>query len=231
MAIDADSHGLDQKDISAYFDGQSNTLLWISLGVTAVLYAVMDVIGVIIGLALVGYVLYKKFGDKGITDEQIDEAWAAIAESRREEAHKVALIDKEDTIRDAEWFFAWPDDLSPDTEYKSKEGEDGYFRRNHQRLVYMIYGKDQLVTFGETICIEDNWDGDDDSKEYYWQDVSSMGFDQKTNVLELACGPKIINYPLAGQDEDGFTDEKVKTEKATSVANSVRVILRERKSN
>ena len=230
MAINADSHGLDQKEISTYFDGQSNMLLWISLGVLVVLYSVMDTIGLIIGLALVGYVIYKRFGSSGLTDEQIDEAWAAIAESRRDEAHKVALIDKEDTIRDAEWFFAWPDDFSPDTEYKSKEGEDGFYRRNHQRLVYMIYGKDQLVTFGETICIEDGWDGDDDSKEYYWQDVSSMGFDQKTNVLELACGPKIINYPLAGQ-EDEDSDEKVKTDKATAVANSVRVILRERKSN
>ena len=230
MAINADSHGLDQKEISTYFDGQSNMLLWISLGVLVVLYSVMDTIGLIIGLALVGYVIYKRFGSSGLTDEQIDEAWAAIAESRRDEAHKVALIDKEDTIRDAEWFFAWPDDFSPDTEYKSKEGDDGFYRRNHQRLVYMIYGKDQLVTFGETICIEDGWDGDDDSKEYYWQDVSSMGFDQKTNVLELACGPKIINYPLAGQ-EDEDSDEKVKTDKATAVANSVRVILRERKSN
>ena len=223
-------HGLDQKDISAYFDGQSNTLIWVGLAVLVILYTFMDVLGAVIGIAILGYALYKRFGASGLTDEEIDAAWVKIAESRRDEAHRAALIEKEDTIRDAEWFFAWPNDFSPSTPYKSQEGEDGYYRRHTQRLVYMMYGKDQLVTFGETICIEDEWDGDDDSQEYYWKDVSSMGFDEKTNTLELASGPQMISYPLAGDDTEEGVSERVKTDKATEIANSVRVMLREKKS-
>ena len=92
-------HGLDQKDISAYFDGQSNTLIWVGLVVLAVLYSFMDTVGAIIGIALLGYILYKRFGTSGLTDEEIDAAWVKIAESRRDEAHRVALIEKDDTIR------------------------------------------------------------------------------------------------------------------------------------
>lgn len=224
-------HGLDSKDISAYFDGQSNTLMWFGVILLLVLWVAMDTIGLIIGGLILGFILYKRFGTSGLSDADIDAAWVKIAESRLDEAHRVALMDKGDTIRDAEWFFAWPDDFSPATPYKSREGEDGFYRRNTQRLVYMIYGKDQLVTFGETICIEDMWDGDDDSQEYYWSDVSSMGFDQKSNKLELACGPKIVGYPLSGDSGDDDSSERVKTDKAQEIANSVRVMLREKKSS
>jgi hypothetical protein len=226
--------GIEKKDISAYFDGGSWAMVYAALIIGLVLWAFLETAGLFAAIGLVGWAIYSKMGSSSLTDAEIDSAWEKIAESRRDEAHRVALIDKEDTIRDAEWFFAWPDDFSPDTEYKSKEGEDTYYRRNHQRLVYMIYGKDQLAVFGETICIEDNWDGEDDCKEYYWKDVSSMGFDQKSNTLELACGPKIIKYPLAGDDDDenGLTlfSEKTKNDKATEISNSVRVILRERKA-
>jgi len=221
--------GLDRKDIPAYFDEAPDAFVWIG-GVIFLISFFVGELGFVPGFLIFGFILYWKYGPTKLSDEDIDAAWVKIAESRIDEAYRVALMEKDDTIRDAEWFFAWPNESSPSTEYKSKEGKDGFYRRNTQRLVYMIYGKDQLVTFGETICIEDMWDGEDDSQEYYWQDVSSMGFDQKSNKLELACGPKIIVYPLAGAGGDGYI-EKVKTDRATEIANSVRVMLREKKSS
>ena len=58
-----------------------------------------------------------------------------------------------------------------------------------------------------------------------------LGLTKKTNTLELACGPKMIRYPLAGDDTEEGVSERVKTDKATEIANSVRVMLREKKSS
>ncbi|MDA9652104.1 hypothetical protein N9T16_05430 [Pelagibacteraceae bacterium] len=92
----------------------------------------------------------------------------------------------------------------------------------------MIYAKDQLIVFDENICIENNWEGVDQVHEYYWKDVSSIGFDQKINSMEIACGPKIIDFPLQGESD---SQDNFSTEAAEAISNSVRVILRERKSS
>ena len=222
------------EQISSYFDGGGwgviFTLILISLGLFA-----WETFAGVAGLAVTGYLIYQKMQKGSVSDEDIDTVWEQMAKGREDEAYRVAHIDKDDVIRDAEYFYAWPEEYSPETNYKSKEGEDGFYRRNHQRLVYMIYGKDQLIVFDETICIEDNWDGADQTREYYWKDVSSIGFDQKDNTLKLACGPTEILFPLAGQeeDEDGkmqASDEKFSSVKAEEISNSIRVMLREKKS-
>ena len=232
LKIDLD---LTPEQITSYFDGGGWTLIIIAFVVSMGLFA-WEVWAGVVGLAGTGYLVYLKNKKGSVSDEDIDKAWAAIAKAREGEAYRVAHIDKEDVIRDAEYFYAWPQEFSPNTEYKSKEGEDEYYRRNHQRLVYMIYAKDQLIVFDETICIEDNWDGADQTQEYYWTDVSSIGFDQKSNTLTLACGPKEIAFPLAGQEEgeDGeliYPDEKFSSAQAEEISNSIRVMLREKKSS
>ena len=221
LKVDSD---LTPEQITSYFDGGGWKLIIFAAVVSLGLF-VWEVIAGIIGLAVTGFLVYLKNKKGSVSDEDIDKAWTAIAKAREGEAYRVAHIDKEDVIRDAEYFYAWPEEFSPNTEYKSKEGEDTYYRRNHQRLVYMIYAKDQLIVFDETICIEDNWDGADQTREYYWTDVSSVGFDQKSNTLTLACGPTEILFPLAGQDE------KFSSAQAEEISNSIRVMLREKKSS
>tara|TARA_B100000787_G_scaffold163030_1_gene144307 strand:- start:119 stop:829 length:711 start_codon:yes stop_codon:yes gene_type:complete len=202
-------------------------LILISIG----LYAWEPMAGVagVIVTALVIWGGSKK--SKPATDAQIDAQWTEIAKQRVDEAYRVAHIDKEDAIRDAEYFWAYPQETQGGDDgvtYKTKEGLDKFIRRNYQRLVYMIYAKDQLVVFDENICIENNWDGNDNVREFYWTDVSSIGFDQKTNTLSIACGPQIVEFPLQGEKEDVV--ENFSTEAAEKLSNSIRVILRERKT-
>ena len=188
------------------------------------------------GVVITGFVIFgKKKGAKPATDEQIDAQWDQIAQQREDEAYRVAHIDKEDVIRDAEYFWAWPQELQKGEGaivFKEKEGLDENWRKNYQRLVYMIYAKDQLVVFDENICIENNWDGLDNVQEYYWADVSGVGFDQKSNILTVDVGPRIVKYPLKGEKGEGEEDNnKVSTEAAENLSNSIRVILRERKAS
>ena len=221
--------GVSQEEISRYFDGQGWKFIAFLILLGGGLVAMEQAVFGLPGLGLAAVLLFFRFRKKKASDEEIDNAWTTIAKAREDEAYRVAHLDKGDAIRDAEYFWAFPEDFSSEVNYKTKEGADGYTRRNHQRLVYMIYGKDQLIIFDENICVEDLWDGADATQEYYWSDVSSVGFDQKTNVLEVICGPKTVLYPLAGEeDEDG---ETYSTKEAEAISNSIRVMLRERKSS
>jgi len=186
--------------------------------------------------AVITILVIVKISKKGqvATDEQIDAQWDQIAQQREDEAYRVAHIDKEDVIRDAEYFWAWPQEKQTGDgaiEFKEIEGKDENWRKNYQRLVYMIYAKDQLVVFDENICIENNWDGLDNVQEYYWADVSGVGFDQKTNTLTVDVGPRIVEYPLKGEKGDGDEDSIISTKAAENLSNSIRVILRERKAS
>ena len=175
-------------------------------------------------------------------DQEIDELWAQIAKQREDEAYRVAHIDKSDAIREAQYFYTGPwqfqsGENTPD--YKVIVGKDDYCRRNYQQLHYMIYTQDQLVVFDESICIEDNWQGADKIREYYWKDVSAIEFDQKDNTLTLTCGGQNILFPLQGDKDlvQGIVesiiggDEKFITTNAEEVSNSIRVMLREIKTS
>ena len=226
---------LKKEQIVSYFSppggkaGMIIILIIISLGLFA--WELMAGIAGVIVTALIIWGGGKK--SKPATDSEIDKQWEEIAKQREDEAYRVAHLDKSDSVRDAEYFWAYPQEMQAGDDavsYKTKEGLDKVTRRNYQRLVYMIYAKDQLVVFDENICIEDSWDGRDNIQEYYWSDVSSIGFDQKTNSLEIACGPKIIGFPLKGDGKEGASEDNSSTEAAENLSNSIRVILRERKT-
>ena len=228
---------VSRESIVNYFNppGSKAGMIFFLLLVSLGLYFWEPIAGVV--GAVITILIIVKISKKGqvATDEQIDAQWDQIAQQREDEAYRVAHIDKEDVIRDAEYFWAWPQEFQKGEgaiDFKEKEGLDENWRKNYQRLVYMIYAKDQLVVFDENICIENNWDGLDNVQEYYWSDVSSVGFDQKTNTLEIACGPRIIAFPLKGEKKEGEEDNSiVSTEAAENLSNSVRVILRERKAS
>ena len=84
-------------------------------------------------------------------------------ESREDEGYRVGNFKKSDTIRDSEHFFAFPSEFG-NVEYRDKYGKDLYVRRNYQDVVRLIYGEDQIISFRETLCLEDGWDGLDEVK-------------------------------------------------------------------
>ena len=226
---------VSRESIVNYFNppGSKAGMIFFLLLVSLGLYFWEPIAGVV--GAVITILIIVKISKKGqvATDEQIDAQWDQIAQQREDEAYRVAHIDKEDVIRDAEYFWAWPQEFQKGEgaiDFKEKEGLDENWRKNYQRLVYMIYAKDQLVVFDENICIENNWDGLDNVQEYYWADVSGVGFDQKSNILTVDVGPRIVKYPLKGEKGEG-DNNKVSTEAAENLSNSIRVILRERKAS
>ena len=242
--INAGNLTLKPEQITNYFTPPSKGIgLAIFLIITCIIiFAVNQVAGAIsfvVSIAII--VMRAKKRMKSPTDEEIDAQWTEIAKQREDEAYRVAHMEKSDAIRDAQYFYTRPTEL-PDGDkvptYKIIEGKDEIHRRNCQRLVYMIYTQNQLIVFDENLCIENNWEGKDNVQEYYWKDVSSIGFDQKTNTLEIACGPKIVEFPLQGDRNLlesiiglDFGDEKYSTTHAEELSNSIRVMLREIKSS
>ena len=232
------SNDIEKKDLSLsedqivnYFHPKGYGMIIFLILATVGLYFI-ETTYAIGGGFLIAFAISRRSKHKAATDAQIDAQWKEIAHQREDEAYRVAHMDKEDVIRDAEYFWAYPEEVQKDIEFTEIEGDDKFYRRNYQRLVYMIYGKDQLVVFDENICIENNWDGLDNVQEYYWKDVSSIGFDQKKNVLEIVCGPKHLEFPLQGDPKKGEeVDTLISTEAAENLSNSVRVILRERKTS
>jgi hypothetical protein len=188
---------------------------------------------IVVAAALVGGLFYLS---KDAPDpKKIDAEWHRVALSRESVAYKKLNFDKDEAIRDAQYFFAFPEYVAPGKEYRQVsiplQGPNGetVTYRNHQRIVWMIYGRDQLMTFDETICLEDLWDSRDRTSEFFWQDVSSIDFDERTDTLEVVVGGKTHSYPLTG--DDSASGQAFDPDRAVEIANGVRTILREKKSS
>jgi len=181
------------------------------------------------GIILIPFIW--NWGKSTLSETDMDNLWREIGASREDEAYRVANYDKDDALRDAIFFFAYADETAPGKEYRYKLGLDKRIRRNHVKLVYMIFGRDQLIVFDENICCENLWDGRDSVSEYYWKDVSSVNFDERENTFEIAVGPKRVEYPLTGQTKEGEGDYEISgSDRAQEVANAIRLILREKKA-
>jgi|TARA_B110001469_G_scaffold95676_1_gene91762 hypothetical protein len=223
-----------EKNIAKYFDGSRwGTIGTVFLIIAGIIAYMGDYPTAVFLFALACVCFYFAAKAAIVKDNDIDELWTNIAIAREDEAYRVAHIDKEDAVRDAQWFFAFPDDISGGIDYKNKTGDDKCDRRNYQKLVYMIYAKDQLIIFSENICIQNQWDGADKTEEYYWKDVSSVSFDQKEDSFLIVCGGHSIKFPLSGDGKEDSTNENsVKSYKvrAEEVSNGLRMMLREKKS-
>jgi len=219
-----------EAEYRRYFDGTFLLKVggWaLAIGILwAFVDGILGVIIAVIGAAL----LFKGFQDiSAVSDADIDKAWRDLAVAREEEAYRVANLEKEDVIRPAEWFYAFPNAFTEDREYKSKEGKDQRYRRNYQRLVYMIYGRDQLVVWDETINLETKWDSSDQIQEFFWNDVSAVKFDEKHDLMTINVGGAAEQFPLSGDsNEYGIAEYE---EKAREISNGIRAILREKKSS
>lgn len=225
MKIDAQLP-YSEKDVEKYFNDTpwwvwASGILAFFIGATLTWW-----VGLIAAIGVMVWLYIKAAGP--LKDADIDEMWHTIAKSRADEAYRVANYDKEDVIRDATYFFGYAEQVAPGKTYRTKEGEDKRLRRNHQKLIYMIYGRDQLIVFDETICLENKWDGADQTEEFYWDDVSSVSFDEKRDALTITVGPRIVEYPLTGE---GDNEHSAYSEQAQEVANAVRLMLRERKAS
>lgn len=242
--INVDELSLKPEQVVAYFNPlKFSWAVFVTAFIVACIgFAFHQIVGFVIIVAYIYYLYARSKKQKTLpTDKQIDDQWAQIAKQREDEAYRVAHIEKSDALRDAQYFFTGPweiqaGDNSPNLKFIV--GKDEFIRRNYQRLVYMIYTQNQLIVFDENICIEDNWEGVDKIREYYWKDVSSIEFDQKTNTLALTCGGKDISFPLQG-DENLVTSfinnlmgnsDKYVTSEAEEISNSIRVMLREIKN-
>jgi len=217
------------------------------------------VIITIVGLCLFGYneifaitglvlgLLMFFIGSSGIKDinklcpkdSEIDNAWTKLAESREDEAYRAANYKTKDAIRDSDYIYLYPHEIPPNT---SKEPHytytsihspnDNLIRRNYLDILRLIYGDDQIISFQETLCLADGWDGLDTTKEYYWTDVAGIEMDQKENQFLITAGGKTTAWPLAGT-KDGSDRDSLKSyiEKAEQVSNALRSVLRSKKKS
>ena len=181
--------------------------------------------GVAIAIAVL---IYQKKIAAAPSDNEIDQAWHAIAKSRLPEAHRVANYDAEDCIRPTEYMFGYTHQFLENPEKKVVQGKDGYVRSNFRQLIYIVYGRDQIITFEEGYCIENDIDGLDRVSEYYYKDVAGVEIDQNTNSFLLKTSAGNIEFNLTG--EDG-THEKGSLDRAQDISNSLRAVLRERKAS
>lgn len=177
-----------------------------------------------IGIAIA---IYKIKISSAPSDHEIDMAWNKIAQSRIPEALRVANYDEEDCIRPTEYMLGYSFGLNGGPPKKTIKGKDGYVRSNYMKLVYVIYGRDQIMTFEEAYCIANDLDGLDKVSEYFYSDVSGVEFDQNINSFLLKTSGGNIEFSLTGEDgahEKGFI------QRAQDISNSIRAVLRERKS-
>jgi len=186
--------------------------------------------GILIGISLIAIagVIYNLKISGSPSDQQIDDAWTKIAQSRISEAHRVGNYDEEDCIRPTEYMFGYSYNFLESTDKKVVQGKDGYIRSNYLRLVYIIYGRDQIITFEEGYCIENDIDGLDRVSEYFYSDVSGVEIDQNTNSFLLKTSGGNVEFRLTGEDgqhEKGFI------QRAQDISNSIRAVLRERKTS
>jgi hypothetical protein len=227
---------LTEQEIRKFFpkEGELQPFLYgIAAVGAATWYIASFTIAAVIAGILLAVLMYNYLTGRP-DPEKIDAEWHRVALSRETIAYQKLNFEKEEAIRDAQYFFAYPEYIAPDREYgevtlpvEGKHGESVTYR-NHQRIVWMIYGRDQLMTFDETICLENLWDSRDRTSEFFWQDVSSIDFDERTDTLEVVVGGKTHSYPLTGGDGEG--GEAFDADRAVEIANGVRTILREKKS-
>lgn len=186
--------------------------------------------GILLGIAAIAIAIfmYNKKIKQAPTDKQIEQAWYKIAESRIPEAHRVANYDKEDCIRPTEYMFGYSSQFLENKEKKVVRGKDGFYRSNYRKLIYVVYGRDQIMTFEEGYCIENDVDGLDRVSEYFYADVSGVEIDQNTNSFLLKTSGGNVQFELTG--EDG-THERHSIERAQDISNSIRAVLREKKSS
>lgn len=228
---------LSEKEVRKFFpkEGELQPFIYgiVFIAVTA-WYFINFTLAAIVAVILFGVMMYNYLTGRP-DPEKIDAEWHRVALSRENIAYEKLNFDKDEAIREAQYFFAYPEHIAPGKDYREitlplrgPNGESVTYR-NHQRVVWMIYGRDQLMTFDETICLEDLWDSRDRTSEFFWQDVSSIDFDERTDTLEVVVGGKTHSYPLTGGDNEG--GEAFDADRAVEIANGVRTILREKKSS
>jgi cbb3-type cytochrome oxidase subunit 3 len=189
-------------------------------------------------LILVGtaYYFYSKKKKILPTDEQIDNAWDALAVSREEEVYRVANFKKSNVVRDSDFFLGFPLETGV-CKYRDRiSKQDNALRRNYLDVVRLIYGEDQIISFRETLCLEDGWDGLDEIKEYYWEDVAGIEFDQKEASFMIMSGGRASYYPLGKVDNNNNNLLETQSslvlymKKCESIANALRSVLRSKKA-
>ena len=92
----------------------------------------------------------------------------------------------------------------------------------------------QLSDERETLCLEDGWDGLDEIKEYYWEDVAGIEFDQKKASFMIMSGGRASYYPLGKVDNNNLQEQQsslvLYMKKCESIANALRSVLRSKKA-
>ena len=108
--------GLTPKQVEIYFswdeiEKRYKTLTgFFFLAILADLFFLESYIITVLFLIAFGFIYYNFNKKKKIlpTDEQIDNAWDALAVSREEEVYRVANFKKSNVIRDSDFFFGFP---------------------------------------------------------------------------------------------------------------------------
>jgi len=190
--------------------------------------------GISLFISFAVYVDFRKKKKILPTDDQIDNAWDALAVSREEEVYRVANFKKSNEIRDSDFFLSFPLETGVCKYRERISKQDNALRRNYLDIVRLIYGEDQIISFRETLCLEDGWDGLDEIKEYYWEDVAGIEFDQKEASFMIMSGGRASYYPLGKIDNNNLQEQQsslvLYMKKCESIANALRSVLRSKKS-
>ena len=234
--------GLTSKQVEIYFSWDEfvkNTKIIIGVCSLVILLDLIYIENYIVtGICLfISLAMYHDFSKKKKilpTDEQIDNAWDALAVSREEEVYRVANFKKSNVVRDSEFFLGYPLETGV-CKYRDRISKrDNALRRNYLDVVRLIYGEDQIISLRETICLEDGWDGLDEIKEYYWEDVAGIEFDQKEASFMIMSGGRASYYPLGKIDNNNLLETQsslvLYMKKCESIANALRSVLRSKKA-
>jgi hypothetical protein len=234
--------GLTSKQVEIYFswdeiEKRYKTLTgFFFLAILADLFFLESYIITVLFLIAFGFIYYNFNKKKKIlpTDEQIDNAWDALAVSREEEVYRVANFKKSNVVRDSEFFLGYPLETGV-CKYRDRISKrDNALRRNYLDVVRLIYGEDQIISLRETMCLEDGWDGLDEIKEYYWEDVAGIEFDQKEASFMIMSGGRASYYPLGKIDNNNLLETQsslvLYMKKCESIANALRSVLRSKKA-
>ena len=161
-------------------------------------------------------------------DNDMDTAWDFAARSRYDEAMKQSHIEEEDLAgpegQGIDHFFGEPLDFDK-IPYRWKIGKDGCYRSNYQQMIFVLYGKDALMQFDEPFCLENNWDGKDQTREFYWTDIAGITFDQREEIFIINAAGKEEPFQLASDHISSY-----RAEKAEDIAKTCRTMLRQKKA-
>lgn len=232
--------GLSHRDVKNYFDqNESRAKLknlkvggWgaIALGALGVVgEPVVGLVFLAIGIYMVFYMAKKVYDEKLanlLSDSDIEKGYEQFVRSSTEKAYSAVNYAPSDSVRQPDWFWFSSKGVQG-AEKRIHQGQDKVWRANMRSFLWVIYGKDQIMTYEVDFCIESDVQSKTNTSEYFYKDVAGVEFDNNDNTLTLRTTGGNKTFPLSSDDSEEAGD----VDRAQHVANTIRTMLRERKAS